>query len=264
MTQNQSIKTALESKSIYLLDMDGTLYHSNTVIDGAREFVKTISKSGKNFVYMTNNSSKNANEYLAKLRRLGFEAHKKNIFTSGNAAAIYIKQNMPAAKIYVLGTNALRNELDASGINTSDTEADCVLCGYDTELTYEKITKACEFIADGAAFLATNPDIVCPAENGRYLPDCATICNMIIQATKKEPFYIGKPRPEMPLSVLSLFKKTTDDAVIIGDRLYTDIKCGENAEITTVLVLSGESTVSDIEKYGIYPDFITKSVKDLI
>lgn len=247
--------------------MDGTIYFENELIDGAVKFLDSLRSHGIDYVFMTNNSSRSAADYLKKLKTLNIPADESSVFTSGQATGCYLLGMKKNPRIYLVGTESLRTELEAMGIEVSPDgkgNIDYILVGYDTELCYKKIEIACGLLCDGIPFYATNPDVVCPAKNKRYLPDCATICYMLEKATGKEPFYIGKPRKEMALFAISHKHRKPEDAVLVGDRIYTDIKCGLNAGILTVMVLSGESTVSDIEKYGITPDIIVGSVKDLI
>lgn len=247
--------------------MDGTVYLGDEVIFGADKFICTLCETGRDYVFMTNNSSRSAEEYLKKLHSLGFPAEKKNIFTSGQAAAIYLRQKKNNPRVYAVGTKALKKELRLEGIEVSEDgkgPVDFLLVGYDTELDYGKLRTACNLLCEGVPFYATNPDLRCPTEGGRYLPDCATICYMLEQATQKTPFYIGKPRAEMALTAVKAHNVSPDDTVVIGDRLYTDVKCGLNAGILSVLVLSGESTVEDIDRYGICPDIVLDSVADII
>ncbi len=256
----------ITEKNLFFLDMDGTVYLENELIPGAAEFIDTLIKTGRDYVFMTNNSSKSAELYLEKLKKIGLPAGKENIFTSGMAAAVYIKQQKKSARVYVVGTSSLRKELSESGLEISEDgkgEIDYLLVGYDTELGYKKLEIACELLCEGVPFLATNPDVVCPVRNKRYLPDCATICYMLEKATGKTPFYIGKPRAQMALTAIEWKGGKAEKSAIVGDRLYTDIACGKNAGIYSVLVLSGESTVEDIEKYGVMPDLTVDSVKDL-
>ncbi len=255
-----------KNKKLFLLDMDGTVYHGDVPVPGATDFIKSLCRTGADYIFMTNNSSKSADAYLEKLHRLGFPSEKKNILTSGQAAAVFLREKKENAAVYVMGTASLRRELASYGLDVRtepDEDVDFLLVGYDTELTYKKMEDACELICRGVPFFATNPDVVCPAPNGRYLPDCATMCCCLEKATGKTPFYIGKPRPEMPLAALSVFGVDKKDAVVVGDRLYTDIRCGVNAGIDTVLVLSGESTVADIEKFGVMPTAVAESVCEM-
>ncbi len=260
------MKTILD-KQLYLLDMDGTIYLENDLIEGAAEFIDWLRRTGRDYVFMTNNSSRSADAYLEKLARLKIPADRSNIFTSGQAACIFLNNLKPGAKIYVVGTRSLKEEIRASGFTVAekpDTDIDFLLVGYDTELTYQKLTDACNLLYDGIPFYATNPDVVCPAQKGRYLPDCATMCYMLEKATGRTPFYIGKPRKEMALSAIQFKGGQPEKTALVGDRLYTDIQCGLNAEILSILVLSGESTVEDIEKFNVHPDVILNNVGEII
>ena len=256
----------LLKKELFLLDMDGTIYHDDVLIDGALDFINLLVKRNLKYLFMTNNSSKSSDDYLIKLNKLKVPAEPHNIFTSGQASALYLNNIKKNARLYVVGTSSLKNELKKYGFDICeeiDNNIDFLLVGYDTELTYKKLTDACELLCNDIPFYATNPDVVCPAKNGRYLPDCQTMCNMLTQATGKEPFYIGKPRKEMALTAVDFKKSTVNKSVLIGDRLYTDIACGKNADITSILVLSGESQINDIKKYNIEPDIIINNIKDI-
>jgi len=256
----------LSHKKLFLLDMDGTIYIGDKLISGALELIALLKNSGRDYIFMTNNSSKSAADYLAKLTRLGIPADISNILTSGQAAAIHLLGIKQGAKLYVIGTSSLKTELEGYGFkiaSSPDNDVDLLLCGYDTELDYKKLTHACELLYRGVPFYATNPDVVCPWTKGRYLPDCATICYMLEKATGVSPFYIGKPRKEIALAAAQMAGVQAELAVVVGDRLYTDIACAVNAGMTSVLVLSGESTSDDIHKYGITPNYVVDSVLDL-
>ena len=150
----------------------------------------------------------------------------------------------------MFATNGKADGVTAEVSEDGSGDIDFVLVGYDTELEYKKLEIACDLLCNGVPFLATNPDVVCPARNKRYLPDCATICYMLEKATGKTPFYIGKPRKEMAMTAIEWKGSSVEKTAIVGDRLYTDIACGKNAGVLSILVLSGESTVDDIEKFS--------------
>lgn len=254
----------LKNIEMFLLDMDGTIYLDDDVFDGAIEFINTIKNKGKKFIYLTNNSSKSKELYLEKLNRLGFPAKEENIFTSGMAMGMYLNEHYINKKVYLAGTKALENELKLYNINLVQEDPDIVLFGFDRELNYEKLEKACEFIDNGAIFLATNCDLVCPIKDGRYIPDCGSMCRMITNATGVEPKYIGKPEPDMINILAEKYNINKKDIAMIGDRVYTDITAGHNAGTFTICVLSGESTMKTIEDSPVKPDMIVDSVKDLI
>lgn len=249
---------------LFLLDMDGTIYLENDLFDGSLDFISTIIKKNKKYVFMTNNSSKSKLDYINKLTKMNIPCTLDNIFTSGMAMGIYLSENYKDKKVYLVGTNALKNELLSYNVNLVENDPDIVVIGFDRELNYEKLEKACKFLCDGALFLATNVDLVCPIENKRYVPDCGSICHMLTVATFKEPKYIGKPDPSMIHILSKKFNIPVEKIAVIGDRVYTDIASGYNAGTTTICVLSGESTMETIEKSDIKPDYIFDSVKNII
>ena len=253
---------------LFLLDMDGTIYLDNELFDGSLDFINTLIKKNIRYVFLTNNSSSNLQNYVDKLTRIGVPATKDNIFTSGMAMGVYLNENYPNQKVYLVGTKSLYNELLNYNINLVEDNPDIVVIGFDRELTYEKLEKACKFIDDGAIFLATNPDYVCPTEFGS-VPDCGSVCDMlynvmITNATKKKPNYIGKPSPMMINLLKNKYKIDKEKIAMVGDRVYTDIMSGYNAGVKTICVLSGESTIETVENSEIKPDYVLNSVKDII
>lgn len=249
---------------LFLLDMDGTIYLENELIDGASDFLNHLQKNNIKYIFLTNNSSKSQEDYLNKLKALNIIVKKENIFTSGMAMGMYLNNKYKDKRVYLVGTKALENELMNYQINLVNENPEIVVIGFDTELTYEKLIKACQFIDEGAIFLATNPDYVCPIQNKRYIPDCGSICDMITNATNKKPFYIGKPSSMMIDILKDKYKLDNNNICMVGDRIYTDIYAGLNAGVKTCLVLSGESTLDTLKKSQRKPDFVLNSVKDII
>lgn len=257
-------KQKLQSIKLFLLDMDGTIYLDDELFDGSLDFINTLIENNIPYIFLTNNSSKNINEYVSKLNRLNITASSENIFTSGNATGMYLNEKYPGKKVFLVGTNSLYDQLKEYNIIFDDINPDIVVVGFDRELNYKKLEKACEFIDNGAIFLATNCDLVCPIKNHRYIPDCGSMCQMITNATGKTPTYIGKPSPEMIYILSNKLNIPTQSIAMIGDRVYTDITAGYNANTYTICVLSGESTMETINNSTIKPDLIVNSVKDLI
>lgn len=255
----------LKEKTLYLLDMDGTIYNENEIFDGTLEFLEEIEKRGGQYVFITNNSSKSVEDYVQKVRAMGIKAEYENFYTSGQATAMYLKENYPNQAVYCMGTKSLIKELREAGIEVVtevDERASVVLLGFDTENTSEKIRNTCIMLGRDVAYLATNPDLVCPVSFG-YIPDCGSMSIMLKNATGKEPFFIGKPEPIMVNCVLKKLNCKREDAVIVGDRLYTDIKTGANAKVDTICVLSGEASMEDILQGEVEPTYIFKSVKEI-
>ena len=254
----------LKEKTLYLLDMDGTIYNENEIFDGTLEFLEEIERRDGQYVFITNNSSKSVEDYVQKVRAMGIKAEYENFYTSGQATAMYLKENYPNQVVYCMGTKSLIKELREAGIEVVtevDERAGVVLLGFDTENTSEKIRNTCIMLGRDVAYLATNPDLVCPVSFG-YIPDCGSMSIMLKNATGKEPFFIGKPEPIMVNCVLKKLNCKREDAVIVGDRLYTDIKTGANAQVDTICVLSGEASMEDILQGEVEPTYIFKSVKE--
>lgn len=256
----------LKNKKLFLFDMDGTIYEENNVFDGTHQLLDYIVESGGKYVFITNNSSKSVNDYITKVNGLGIKADKDNFFTSAQATVRYLKKKYEEPYVYCQGTKSLLAELSNEGIKvTSDVAAgvDAVVVGFDTELTSEKLRKTCQILSENELpFIATNPDLRCPVSFG-FIPDCGSICKMIAAATDKKPTYIGKPEPVMVDFVREKFGFSKEETVVIGDRLYTDIATGLNADVTAICVLTGEATSSDIKNGEIKPDYTFESVKNI-
>lgn len=257
----------LKDKNTFLLDMDGTIFLGNELIDGASDFLDTLKNNGKRYIFMTNNSSKNKTAYVEKLQKLGLDVTAEEIFTSGEATTRYLKNRHEGARIYLLGTPSLEEEFIGQGfqlVKERAKEIDFVVLGFDTTLTYEKIWGACEYIASGVEYIATHPDFVCPLPNGAFMPDAGAMAAMIEASTGKKPTVIGKPNRLVVESIASKYGLDQSEMVMVGDRLYTDVQTGINAGITSVLVYSGETKPEDYEKSPINADFVFPSVKYII
>ncbi len=255
----------LKKKKLFLFDMDGTIYEEDRIFDGTHQILNYINGIGGKYVFITNNSSKSVTDYVKKVNRLGIRGDESNFFTSAQATILYLKKNYPNAKVYCQGTKSFVKELAGSGIHVTDRiePVKAVVVGFDTELTSAKLAVTCEVLTtQNVPFIATNPDLRCPVGFG-FIPDCGSICGMIKNATDKEPVYIGKPAPIMVDIVREKFGYLPDETVVIGDRLYTDIATGLNANVTAVCVLTGEAKKIDIIEGTIKPTYTFKSVKEL-
>ncbi len=255
----------LNGKKLFLLDMDGTIYLGNQLFDGTLDFLQAVRDLGGRYMFLTNNSSKSVDKYIEKLAHLGIASTKEDFFTSTDATIVYL-QGQNYQKIYALGTQAFKEQLRQAALPIVDSPEegiDCLCMGFDTELTFRKLEDACKLLKNDIAYIATNPDWVCPTEYG-YVPDCGSVSEMLYNATKKRPKFIGKPQPEMINLALEKSGFRKEEAIIFGDRLYTDIASGYNAGIATAFVLSGEGTMEDVEKSDIKPDFILSSIKELV
>ena len=255
----------LQDKKLFLLDMDGTIYLDENLFDGTVDFLNYVRDSGGRSLFLTNNSSRSVEKYIEKMRRLGIETSRDDYLTSVDAMISYLHAHGPERKFYGFGTSAFRSQLLEAGFRVTDRleeDIDCLLCGFDTELTFQKLEDACILLERGVDFIAANPDWVCPTWYG-YVPDCGSICKMLETATGRKPRFIGKPQPDMVYLALQRTGYCPQDAIVIGDRIYTDIACGIRAGIDAALVLSGESTLQDVEKSEIKPTHIYKNIKEI-
>ena len=256
---------SLRDKRLFLLDMDGTLYLDEQLFDKVPEFLSLIRQQGGRYLFLTNNSSRGVEGYVAKMRRLGIETAPEDYMTSADAAEHTLLTEFPGQKCYVSGTASLKTQLRQAGIDVTDTLSDDItvlLSGFDTELTFQKLEDSCILLNRGVTWLATNPDWVCPTWYGS-VPDCGSVCEMLTRATGRKPRFLGKPQPEMVCLALARTGFAPEQAVIIGDRLYTDVACGVNAGIDSVFVLSGEGVMGDIVKYRVNPTWIYDNIAKL-
>ncbi len=231
---------ALREKRLFLLDMDGTIYLDDRLFDGVIPFLQYIRRVGGRYLFLTNNSSRGVEGYIEKMRRLGIETERSDYLTSVDVTIAALQRERPEKKCYVFGTRSFYSQLRDAGIPVTvrpDPDVDILLCGFDRELTFQKLEDACILLNRGAEFWATNPDWVCPTWYGS-VPDCGSVCRMLGFA------------PEQ--------------TVLLGDRLYTDIACGAGAGIDTVFVLSGEGTEADIEKFGVQPTWVRRDIAALL
>ena len=258
--------SALRDKKLWLFDMDGTIYLGNQVFPGTVPLFTEIRRRGARYMLVTNNSSRSRETYVEKVRKMGIEAAEEDFYTSVDAAIAYLKEHFPKALVYVQATKACVEQLQDAGIWVTeefDRHADVVLVGFDTELTFEKLNRTSEMLTGfKGAYLATNPDLSCPTEYG-YVPDCGSMCIGLRNATGLEPFVIGKPEPTMLEMAVKLAGLQKEDAVMVGDRLYTDIASGVNAGIDTICVLSGEAKLDEILAYDKKPRWVFRDVSHI-
>lgn len=256
----------LKDKKLWLFDMDGTVYLGNRLFDGTTELLEKIAANGGKYVFITNNSSKGIEDYVKKVTAMGIKADESNFYTSVDAAIMLLKERFGKGLIYAQGTKSFIKNLKSGGLNVTekyDENSECVIVGFDTELTLEKLSATCRTLLKDIPYYATNPDWVCPTEFG-YVPDCGSMCFGIEKATGKTPVFIGKPNPVMIEEVIKKFGAEKSDAVVIGDRIYTDIASGVNAGVDTVLVLSGETTAEVCNESKIKPSLVLSGVKEIL
>ena len=261
------MKGVLSGIKAVFVDLDGTLILGSTVIDGAVEFIEKCREKNILITFLSNNSSLSVNEYFKKLTKLGFIIEKKEILLSTHD----LIREMKKRKIndcWLIGTFGMKEMLESEDISTNNKEAKWVVLGYDTELTYDKLSQGIIMMNGGAKLIASHPDMVCPSPNGN-LPDVGSMLTMIEKTTNKSADIItGKPRPDMILNHIKYLGVRPNQCAMIGDRLYTDMVMAKRAECLSILVLSGETNKENISQLSndmdMVPDIIVDSIADLI
>lgn len=242
---------AINAKKLYIFDMDGTIYLGGRPFEFAKRFIKNLRASGRRVLFFTNNASHTSPFYQKKLERLGFEPQANEIMTSGDVTLEFLKRYREGKSVYMVATDELVEEYASKGVKLVNFEsdprhADIVITSFDTSLTYEKLNIACRLIRGGAEYLSTHPDFNCPTEDG-FIPDSGAIAALVTASTGKTPTYFGKPYKETVEMIGEATGFAREEMCIFGDRLYTDIALGKNFGVTSVLVLSGETTEEDVD-----------------
>jgi HAD superfamily hydrolase (TIGR01457 family) len=245
-----------------MIDMDGTIYKGSNIIPGAHLFIEFLTKEKIPFVFLTNNSSNTREYYHKKLRSMGFDVGKDRVLTSTIATVRFIKERRTAEKVFVIATPDVTKEIEDLGIVSCCDDPDIVLLTFDRTITFDKINKAYHFIMNGAELIATHPDDLCPTEDA-YDVDIGQFIHLLSHLTGVVPTVIGKPSMlmiEMAAREMGVEKSRT---MMVGDRLYTDIKMADDAGIESVMVLTGEAKVSDLNGTETKPTHIVDSVADI-
>ena len=255
-------KELLKNVELFVLDMDGTFYLGEHILQGALDFLEDVRRSGKKYIFFTNNSSRAPEDYIRKLAGMNCFIDRQQSMTSGDVTIEYIKKCYSGKTVYLLGTEALTQSFLDAGIRLTEDQPDLVVVGFDTTLNYEKLEKACTYIRQGAVFLATHLDINCPVENG-FLPDCGAICKTISLSTGVKPKYLGKPYPETVQMIREKTKVKKKNMAFVGDRIYTDVATGVKNGAAGILVLTGETTKEMLKKSRIKPDAVYQSIGEI-
>jgi len=246
-----------------MIDMDGTVYKGNIVIPGAPEFIERVKARNIPFVFLTNNSSSDRSYYLNKLTKMGFKVSIDNILTSTTATIQYLSRYHNKKSVYPLGTPAFEKEIKEAEICTDGNDPDIVLLAFDRTITYEKMNNAYRSIKKGAELIATHPDDLCPTEHG-YDVDIGPFIRLFESMTGVKATVIGKPNRLMAEMAAERMNVPLKDTVMVGDRLYTDMRMASDSGIRSIMVLTGEAKESDIKNSDIRPTVIVNSVDDLL
>lgn len=247
----------------YLTDMDGVLHREGDMIPGADEFISRLRAEDIPFMVLTNNSMQTPRDLSAKLTRMGLHIEPERIWTSATATAKFLSQQAGEASAYVIGEAGLTTALHEMGWILTEADPDFVVLGETRTYSFEALTTACNLIRRGSRFIATNPDLTGPGPNG-VIPATGSVAAMITAVTGRDPYYVGKPNPVMMRSALNNLGVHSENTVMIGDRMDTDIKAGMEAGMRTVLVRTGISDDAEIARYPYRPTAIVDSVADLV
>ncbi len=251
-------------KTGFLIDMDGVIYKGSEPIPGAVEFINGLKQKGFPFLFLTNNSQRTSRDVCYKLLKMGFNVTGEDIFTCAMATARYLALKTPGGTAYVIGEGGLLNELHNAGYSIVDDHPDYVVIGEGRTIMLESVDKAINMIMKGSKLIATNLDPNCPVGGGKYRAGCGAFVAMIELATGKQAFSVGKPSPVMMRMARKTLQLGTDDTVMIGDTMSTDILGAGSMGFTTVLTLSGVTKEDDLDQFGYAPDFIIPSIRDLL
>lgn len=252
----------IRNKKAFICDMDGVIYHGNKLLPGVCEFVEWMQKNDKDFLFLTNNSGYTPGELRSKLKRMGMDVSESHFYTSAEATATFLASQKPNGSAYVIGQTGLVKALYDVGYSMTDIRPDYVVIGESDDYTYAKIIRATRHVLAGAKLIGTNPDVTGPAEGG-IIPATAALMAPIELSTGSKAYYVGKPNPLMMRNALKKLGTKREETAIIGDRMDTDIIAGIESEISTVLVLTGVTSLEDIERFAYRPDIVLTGVCDI-
>lgn len=252
----------MKPKKSYILDMDGVLVRGSQAIPGAQQFIERLLETGTRFAILTNNPMYTPRDLQYRLESIGLKVPSESLYTSAMATAQFLSTQMPGGSAYVIGETGLTTALHDVGYVFTDRDPDYVVLGETTNYNFERISKAVRLIASGARFIATNPDTSGPSEKGLE-PACGAMAALIEAATGVKPYFIGKPNPLMMRSALRFLGAHSEETIIVGDRMDTDVVAGMESGMETILVLTGVTREEDVSKFPYRPTRILPSIADI-
>ena len=259
----EQIKEKIRKKKGFISDMDGVIYHGNKLLPGVKEFVKWLKKENKRFLFLTNSSERTPQELQEKLHRLGINVERNVFYTSALATAQFLSSQKPKGTAFIIGEAGLINAMYNVGYTMNNIDPDYVVVGDTRNYSYEKLEQAVNLVLTGARLVGTNPDLTGPIENG-IAPSTKALISPIELATGKQAYFVGKPNPLMMRIALKKLGVRREDAIIIGDRMDTDIIAGIESEIDTLLVLSGISSRKTIDEFPYMPSYVLNGVGEIV
>lgn len=256
--------SGLELVRHVVLDMDGTLYKGTRVFQQTRPFLARLRALRIGRTFLTNNTSRSKAEYVTKLRNMEIDAQPEDIYTPAESVFVYLRRHSPKVKrLAILGTPSLVEEFAAHGYTHDWDAPEAVVVGFDTTLTYERLCRTAYWIDRGLPFLATHPDLVCPTDEPTVLVDCGAICACLTAATGTKPIVFGKPNPSILTELLERLQLKPQEMMMVGDRIYTDMKMAHEAGVPSALVLTGETQAHEVSDLALKPDFVADDVGQL-
>lgn len=255
-------QSVFDNIKYFIIDMDGTFYLDGTLIDGALDFLDRVRACGKDFCFFTNNSSNNVAVCREKLAKMGCNVPEEKIVISSHVTADYLNRQKKGKKVFLLGNARLTADFQAAGIELVEKDPDIVVLGFDTTLTYKKLWDACRYLANGAEYIATHPDLNCPTADG-FMPDTGSMMAMIEASTGRRPLVMGKPHHYTVDYLTHRLHCESRELCFIGDRLETDILIGQKHGIPSVLVLTGVTDEKAYRESPIQASVVEASLKTL-
>ncbi len=259
----KSKEEALCGIKLFVLDMDGTVYLGDQLIEGSLDFIREVDRAeDREYIFFTNNASKVPAVYVEKLHKLGLDVEEAKIVTAGDVCAEFLKKNYPGARIYLNGTPLLEENWKSKGLCLVDKDPDVAVQSFDTTLTYHKLDRICHYVRNGVPFIATHMDTNCPTEYG-FMPDCGAMCTLITDSTGVEPRFFGKPWKETVEMLSEITGYQSKEMGFVGDRIYTDVATGVNNGASGFLVLTGEANMNTVAESDVEPTCIYESLNEM-
>ena len=259
----ENIIEKIKSKEGYIIDMDGVIYHGNKLLDGVTEFLNWLEKAGKRYLFLTNSPERTPKELQEKMKRLGIQVEEEHFYTSALATASFLSNQKPNGSAYIIGEAGLIHAMYSVGYSVNNVNPDYVVVGDTHSYNFEKVEMAVNLVLKGAKLIGTNSDVSGPVENG-ITPSTKALIAPIEIATGKKAYFVGKPNPLMMRSALKKLGVKREDTIVIGDRMDTDVRCGLESEIDTLLVLSGITSLAEIDNFPYRPHYVLNGVADLV
>ena len=259
----EQVSKIIKSKIGFIIDMDGVIYHGNKLLPGVPEFLKWLEESGKKYLFLTNSSERTPRELHEKMKRLGIIIGEEHFYTSALATATFLASQKPNGSAFIIGDAGLIHAMYSVGYSVNNVSPDYVVVGDTRSYNFSMIEQALNLVMKGAKLIGTNPDASGPVESG-IVPSTRALISPIEVASGKKAYYVGKPNPLMMRIALKKLGVKREDAIVIGDRMDTDVRCGMESEIDTLLVLSGITSLAEIDYFPYRPTFVLDGVVSLV